>query len=152
MTLSQTLRELAGKATQGPWWVCIYDAGDKPHYDHNGPCPSIQAPDSEDCAVVHWDGFKQKYWSACNGNQEQIEANAALIVMLQNNIPTILAALELQERLDAPETVEVVCKALYRAENGADSNPDEIWEGSPIWDNYIDEAQAAIAAMKGTGQ
>jgi hypothetical protein len=147
MTLSQTLRELAGKATQGPWWVCIYDAGDKPHYDHNGPCPSIQAPDSEDCAVVHWDGFKQKYWSACNGKQEQIEANAALIVMLQNNIPAILAALKLQERVDAPETVEVVARAMAESDNcyyfAQTDKP------RPEHERL---AQAAIAAMKGSGQ
>ena len=62
--------------TPGPWSVVDYDCGDAPHYDHNGSCPSIQAPDNEDCAIVHWDGFKQKYWSACNGNQRQIETNA----------------------------------------------------------------------------
>ena len=78
-----TIAELSAKATPGEWTVCVYDCGDTPHYDHNGPCPSIQS-ESEDCAVVHWDGFKQEYWSSANGNQKQIEANAAFIVALVN--------------------------------------------------------------------
>lgn len=65
--------------TKGPWSVCFYDCGDAPYLDHNGPCPSIQAPEDQDCAIVHWDGFKQEYWSSANGNQKQIEANARLI-------------------------------------------------------------------------
>jgi hypothetical protein len=76
---SEDIRKMLDEATPGPWWVCNYDAGDCHWYDHNGPCPSIQAPDAYDCAVVHWDGFKQEYWSACDGNQKQIEANARLI-------------------------------------------------------------------------
>ena len=97
MTLSTELARLAEAATPGPWELCFYDAGDREHYDHNGPCPSIQAPESEDCAVVHWDGFKQRYWSSANGNQRQIEANAALIVALRNNLPAIIAALKAAE-------------------------------------------------------
>lgn len=80
--------------TPGPWWVSYYDCGDQPHYDHNGPCPSIQAPDSEDCAIVHWDGFKQQYWSSANGNQKQIEANANLIAAA----PEMLDLIETQAR------------------------------------------------------
>jgi hypothetical protein len=75
------LAELLAAATPGPWWVCEYDAGDVDYYDHNGPCPSVQAPEDQDCAVIHWDGFKQEYWSSANGNQKQITANAALIAM-----------------------------------------------------------------------
>lgn len=75
------LEALLAAATPGPWWVCEYDAGDTDHYDHNGPCPSIQAPDEQDCSIVHWDGFKQAYWSSAHGNQRQITANAALIAM-----------------------------------------------------------------------
>lgn len=75
----EKLRADLAASTPGPWWVCEYDAGDTDHYDHGGPCPSIQAPDDQDCAIVHWDGFKQKYWSSANGNQKQITANAALI-------------------------------------------------------------------------
>lgn len=79
----------AAKHTPGPWRVVWYDCGDKPHYDHNGPCPLIDAPEDQDCAIVHWDGFKQQYWSSANGNQKQIEANAALIAAA----PCMLAAL-----------------------------------------------------------
>ena len=73
------LTRLAEAATPGPWTVFDYDCGDKPHYDHNGPCPSIQAPVDQDCAIVHWDGFKQEYWSSANGDPRRIEANAAFI-------------------------------------------------------------------------
>lgn len=76
------------KHTRGPWSVCYYDAGDRDYYDHMGPCPSIQAPDDQDCAIVHWDGFKQQYWASANGNQKQIEANARLIAAA----PDLLAA------------------------------------------------------------
>jgi hypothetical protein len=76
--------------TPGPWRVVYYDCGDRHYYDHNGPCPSVQAPEDEDCAIVHWDGFKQKYWSSANGDQRQIEANAHLIAAA----PDLLAALE----------------------------------------------------------
>lgn len=79
--LSERLAELSGKATGGPWSTCYYDAGDMDHYDN---CPSIQAPASEDCAVIHWDGFKQRHWTSANGDQRQIDANAALIVELVN--------------------------------------------------------------------
>lgn len=78
---AKKLEWLLAAATPGPWSVCEYDAGDKPYLDYNGPCPSIQAPDEYDCAIVHWSGFKQKYWSAANGNQQQITANAAMIAL-----------------------------------------------------------------------
>lgn len=86
------IERLLAAATPGDWGVCLYDAGDCDYYDHNGPCPSVQA-ESEDCAIVHWDGFKQKYWSSANGNQRQIEANAALIVTLHNSAPAMIAEL-----------------------------------------------------------
>ena len=64
--------------TPGPWRVVYYDCGDRAYRDHNGPCPSIDA-EGQDACVVHWDGFKQEYWSSANGDQRQIEANARLI-------------------------------------------------------------------------
>lgn len=89
-----------GKYTPGPWRVVFYDAGDREHYDHNGPCPSIWA-DDHDCSVLHWDGFKQKYWSSANGNQNQIEANARLIAAapdLLEALRKITLAVAMQER------------------------------------------------------
>lgn len=84
----EELERLHEAATPGPWWTFYYDAGDKDEYDN---CPSIQAPEKEDCAVIHWDGFKQKHWTSANGDQLQIDANAALIVALRNALPDIIA-------------------------------------------------------------
>lgn len=90
------LRTLHEAATPGPWWVCYYDAGDKLEYDN---CPSVQAPEDHDCAVIHWDGFKQRHWVSANGNQRQIDANASLITYLRNAVPDILALIEERDRL-----------------------------------------------------
>ena len=68
-----------------PWHVVEYDAGDCAHYDHNGPCPGIFPDDKYDTCVIHWDGFKQQYWSSANGDQRQIKANAAFIVRACNS-------------------------------------------------------------------
>ncbi len=99
--LADKIEELGAKATKGPWEVFYYDAGDKSAWDD---CPSIQAPESEDCAVIHWDGFKQEYWKSANGDQRQIDANAELIVLLRNNLPRIIAALESTQ--GRPETID----------------------------------------------
>lgn len=85
--------------TPGPWGVIYYDAGDQDHYDHNGPCPLIAAPEDQDCAIVHWDGFKQKFWSSANGDQKQIEANADLIAAAPELHSALAAALDEIERL-----------------------------------------------------
>lgn len=78
-----TLEQLSAAATQGEWSVFEYDAGSY-IYDAGGfPTPSIQCEEA-DCAIVHWDGFKQEYWVSANGNAKQIEANAAFIVALVN--------------------------------------------------------------------
>ncbi len=120
----EELRKVLDAATKGPWWVCEYDAGDHSWYDHNGPCPSIQAPDDEDCAVVHWDGFKQEFWSAANGNQGQIEANAALIAMAPD-----LAAEVLRLRADA---------------RAKDAEIARLWEFVEIADDLMQEVFIAI--------
>lgn len=67
---------MSAKHTPGPWSVVYYDAGDK---DEWNDCPSIEAPEDQDCAVVHWAGFKQRYWTSARGDQRQIDANARLI-------------------------------------------------------------------------
>ena len=110
-TSTESVQALLEDLTPGPWWVCKYDAGDKSWYDHNGPCPSIQAPDDQDCAIVHWDGFKQKYWSACNGNQKQIEANAHFIAAARDLVPALLAE---RDRV-AKEWAEVSQRNYQRA-------------------------------------
>ena len=76
-----------------PWHVVEYDAGDCAHYDHNGPCPGIFPDDKYDTCVIHWDGFKQQYWSSANGDQRQIKANAAFIVRACNSHYQLVDAL-----------------------------------------------------------
>jgi hypothetical protein len=87
------------KHTPGPWRVVYYDCGDRDYYDHGGPCPSIEAPQSEDCGIVHWDGFKQQYWSSANGNQKQIEANARLIAAAPDMLNALKATLHMLDAL-----------------------------------------------------
>lgn len=128
------LAALSAAATQGEWTVCVYDAGDHPHYDINGGCPSIQS-ESEDCAVVHWDGFKQKYWTSANGNQRQIEANAAFIVGLVNAYRTGNLI-----QIDREGMRERVMTKLANADLVPPDDPDEYW-------GFL--ADAAIAAILG---
>lgn len=85
------------KFTPGPWSVFVDDSGDRPV-----AVPSVQAPDDQDCAVVHWDGFWQQYWQSANGDMRQMHANAHLIA----------AAPDLYEALEALERRVV---ELYRA-------------------------------------
>lgn len=106
------LEALEKAATPGEWVRIYYDAGDYDHYDMNGPCPGIFS-EQEDCGIIHWDGFKQKYWSSANGNQKQIEANADLIIALRNNLPVILAALKAQ--LAGEDVVERVAELQLAA-------------------------------------
>jgi len=104
--------------TPGPWRVTYYDAGDISHYDCNGPCPGVFASEEQDCAVVHWDGFKQEYFSSANGNQKQIEANARLI----STAPELLEALRAVKARGLPdpynshaELIEQVDAAIAKA-------------------------------------
>lgn len=90
-TSPEAIAALLDGVTPGPWNVCNYDAGDCTWYDHNGPCPSVQASEDLDCAIVHWDGFKQKYWSACNGDNRQIQANARFIAAARELVPALAA-------------------------------------------------------------
>lgn len=143
---TQTLEQLSAAATQGEWSVFEYDAGSY-IYDAGGfPTPSIQCEEA-DCAIVHWDGFKQEYWVSANGNAKQIEANAAFIVTLVNAYRTG----QLVEVQADDATVERVARALYEEDDPwhkawpwPDLQPDQ---GAP--DAYRRLAKAAIAAMKG---
>jgi hypothetical protein len=82
------LRGLLAKATPGPWRVIVDDSGDRPLC-----VPSIQASEELDCAIVHWDGFWQKYWQSARGESEW-NANADLIVAAINALPHLLDHLE----------------------------------------------------------
>lgn len=113
--------------TPGPWRVVLYDCGDISHRDHNGPCPGVFAAPEHDCAIVHWDGFKQEFWSSANGDQRQIEANAALI----SAAPDMLEALEAAVA-DLEQTLR------WRGEG---------WECSE--DKLLGKARAAIAKARG---
>ena len=66
-------------ATPGPWRIVPYDAGDVSEWGIY--TPMIDGSEEADRAVVHWAGFKQKYWQSADGNQKEIEANADLIAM-----------------------------------------------------------------------
>ncbi len=85
---TEALRRAHEATTQGEWTICIYDCGDTPHRNANGPCPSIQC-ESADCGIVHWDGFKQEYWTSANGNQKEIEANARFIALAHREVPAL---------------------------------------------------------------
>ena len=105
MILSQTLRELAGKAT-----LALGDV--------------LEAVDrGESISPI------VELMAAVTTTHDHL-ANAFM-----RHKDTILAALELQERLDAPETVEAVTRAIHEAGPFHDSQ----------WD-YTDESKAAIAA------
>ena len=140
--MTQTLDKLSAAATQGEWSVFEYDAGSH-IYDAGGfPTPSIQCEEA-DCAIVHWDGFKQEYWVSANGNAKQIEANAAFIVALVNAYRT--GQLVAVQPDDA--TVERVKDAIGTSlayDIGMD-----VRAGSLTDDEKRKVARKAIAAMEG---
>ena len=153
--LVRELEALASKATKGPWSVFYYDAGDKDN------CPSIQAPDSEDCAVIHWDGFKQEYWTSANGDQRQIDANAAMICLLRNSLPTILAALrtpqpdetetlraEVARLREALGVADAAIKEMFRYYDGGETRGS--YDGKPERNQLRKAGYATTAALKGT--
>ena len=76
--------------TPGVWSVCEYDGGD---VDHWAAMPSVQAEDKYDCAIVHWDGFTQRFWRSANGDC-QIHANARRIARVPAMEAAILAAVD----------------------------------------------------------
>lgn len=80
MTLSHTLEELAGRATSAPW-------------------PSEVTGDGKailiGCGMV--DGYDVAELDRDDTPRKEVEANAALIVALRNNVDTIIAALRAME-------------------------------------------------------
>lgn len=91
---SAELAALVGRATPGPWRIIPYDCGDDRVPDHT---PMIDGPEEYDAAVIHWDGFKQRYWSSAHGDERVIDANAAFIVWCRNNVDLIIEALKRME-------------------------------------------------------
>ena len=147
--MTQTLEQLSAAATGGEWTVFEYDAGSY-IYDAGGfPTPSIQCEEA-DCAIVHWDGFKQQYWVSANGNAKQISANAEFIVTLVNAYRTgQLVAV-------SDDAIERVARAIMIArDNGGCIVKDWHTEArdNPHVEQAVRQAKAAIAALaaKGTG-
>ena len=126
--LTDKLKALAEKATPGPWnadsGVCIADAQDLP------------------CIIDEHRSLVASTWD--DGRSiEQAEANAALIVALVNNLPTILTALE---------SLPVMREAFVTADEIA---CDAIRNGYYVGEGTLDKlvnARAALASLpKGVG-
>lgn len=83
--------------TRGPWRIVRYDAG-----DDRVPCntPMIDGPEEYDAAVVHWDGFKQSYWSSAHGDERAIDANANRIARVPELEDALIEAVKLLEGLE----------------------------------------------------
>jgi hypothetical protein len=72
------------KHTPGPWRIVIDDDGNP-----LSGRPMVAPAPELDCAIVHWDGFKQTFWESARGEKE-MHANARLIAAA----PDLLEALE----------------------------------------------------------
>lgn len=72
------------KHTPGPWRIIIDDDGNP-----LSGRPMVATAPELDCAIVHWDGFKQTFWESARGEKE-MHANARLIAAA----PYLLEALE----------------------------------------------------------
>lgn len=139
-----TLEQLSAAATQGEWSVFEYDAGSY-IYDAGGfPTPSIQCEEA-DCAIVHWDGFKQEYWVSANGNAKQIEANAAFICQLVNLYRTgqLVAVAD-----DVVERVAELQLAAFLAGRGSVTSMKHGTRSAKPAPTMEQFRQMAIAAMK----
>ena len=81
MTLIERLERAESKATPGPWSRCCYANGDT-------FIASVTDTAETVCEFGAMDSDEA---------QEQLDADAELIVELRNNMPTILAALRARE-------------------------------------------------------
>ena len=155
-----TLEQLSAAATQGEWSVCEYDAGSYIYDAGGSPTPSIQCEEA-DCAIVHWDGFKQEYWVSANGNAKQIEANAAFIVALVNAYRTgqLVAvaddAVGRYRHVKRGTVYEIVGEAELQtnADNLVDGSQMMVYRGEDgkLWCRHYDEFHdGRFAAMKDT--
>ena len=97
-------------ATPGTWRIAPYDAGDVDEWSIW--TPMIEGGKEADRAVVHWSGFKQKYWQSAGGRQSEIEANATLIAIAPDLARALIAAKALADAHDANRPVEEIDAAL----------------------------------------
>ena len=156
--LSQEQRaELVAKAkaaTPGPWRIVPYDCGDIDYLDN---APMVAAAPELDCAIVHWEGFVQRYWRSARGEKE-IQANAAFIAAA--NPSTILSyeatvqALTVErdaalERVKALEAGGVVSLADARRAVDAcgGTHPPGQEEYGKGYDAALTEADAALVRL-----
>lgn len=98
MSKIEEIRAALEGATPGPWRIVPYDAGDKDEWAMW--TPMIDGSEDADRAVVHWAGFRQKYWQSADGKQSEIEANARLIALAPDMARIVLAAEELAYWVD----------------------------------------------------
>lgn len=101
-------------ATPGPWRIVPYDAGDVSEWGIY--TPMIDGSEEADRAVVHWAGFKQKYWQSADGNQKEIEANAFLIASAPDLAREYLRLKEVEKA--AVEMADVLIVAIRKADDG----------------------------------
>lgn len=88
--LIKKLEALEAKATKGPW---------KRFYAQRSPHDIIEIRDSfndKHNPVISYSGF-----DGLRRNKKEIIANAALLLELRNNLPSIIAALRAQEASNA---------------------------------------------------
>ena len=143
MILSQTLRELAGKATKGDLTTAMRHT-----HEEWVECPLCG--DGEVSATDYCNFDRKALGVQFYGIGSEFGAHENLWSALMSNLPTILAALELQERVSAPEALDAACKAHCN-----------YFGGEGFWDTGLipetmpkarDAMRAAIAALKGPAQ
>lgn len=135
------LREIAQKATPGPWHVILYDAGD---VDWKNGGPSVVASEELDCAIVHTEGFVQRNWRSARGDKE-IHANAKLIALAPTMAAAIAALTAERDRLRADERYAALGRACEANGLGWFDDAGEMWFQPPA--EMIAEEAVARAAL-----
>ena len=117
-------------ATPGPWRIVPYDAGDVDEW--STWTPLIDGREDADRAVVHWAGFRQKYWQSADGNESEIEANAHLIALAPDLARAYIAQHEAQAKDEARlnALVELLRKAPGMINRGFAAGMEECEGGS----------------------
>lgn len=94
MSLAAELRALGERATEGPWRLSEYE------FEVNDYRNVIRADEAAIASVGNMAATSDHCPTSMRWKKES-PANAAMIVALRNNLPTIIAALEAQEKNDA---------------------------------------------------